>query len=134
MRARCVDLAGNSQPLSAKEGEDALPPPETFGRLEPIAAPVVVRRTPRPVPGVGDTSGLLVLRSDIDIPDKDVAEVDRLLFPGRVGPDLCELHGLPAGGADPGKLRRAGRAGRAGPGRPDGRRTRCPARCWPPRR
>ncbi len=102
MRARCVDLAGNSQPLSAKEGEDALPPPETFGRLEPVAAPVVVRRTPRPVPGVGDTAVVLVLRSDIDVPDKEVAEVDRLLFPGRVGPDLCELHGLPAGGADPG--------------------------------
>ena len=102
MRARCVDLAGNSQPLSAKEGEDALPPPETFGRLEPVAAPVVVRRTPRPVPGVGDTPVVLVLRSDIDVPDKEVAEVDRLLFPGRVGPDLCELHGLPAGGADPG--------------------------------
>ena len=101
MRARCVDLAGNSQPLSAKEGADAAAPPETFGRLEPVAAPVVVRRTPRPVPGVGETTHVLVLRSDIDVPDKEVAETDRLLFPGRVGPDLCELHGLPNGGADP---------------------------------
>ena len=102
MRARCVDLAGNSQPLTAKEGPDAAAPPETFGRLEPVAAPVVLRRTPRPVPGVGDNPEVLVLRSDIDVLDQDVAEVDRLLFPGRVGPDLCELHGLPAGGADPG--------------------------------
>ena len=85
-----------------RRATDALAPPETFGRLEPVAAPVVVRRSPRPVPGVGDTAEVLVLRSDIDVPDKEVAEVDRLLFPGRVGPDLCELHGLPAGGADPG--------------------------------
>ena len=121
MRARCVDLAGNSQPLSAIEGKDAVAPPEAFGRLEPIGAPVVVRRSPRPTPGVGDTPYEIVLRSDFDIDDADVAPVDRLLFPGRVGQDLVELHGLPAGGADPGSYAELATAGCARPGRPDRR-------------
>jgi hypothetical protein len=101
MRARCVDLAGNSQPLTAKSAAGSVVGPEPFGRLEPVAAPTVVRRSPRPVPGIGDTPFELVLRSDIDVADETVAAVDRLLFPGRVGQDLCELHGLPKGGVDP---------------------------------
>ena len=53
------------------------------------------------VPGVGDTPDVLVLRSDVDVDDATVEPVDRLIFPGRVGQDLCELHGQPAGGTDP---------------------------------
>lgn len=102
MRARCVDLAGDSRPRSAVEAKDAVAPPEAFGRLEPVAAPIVVRRSPRPTPGVGDSPYEIVLRSDVDTKDADVVPTDRLLFPGRVGTDLCELHGLPSGGADPG--------------------------------
>lgn len=102
MRARCVDLAGDSRPRTAVEGKDAVAPAETFGRLEPVAAPTVARRSPRPTPGVGDTPYEIVLRSDAGTKDTDVVPVDRLLFPGRVGQDLCELHGLPSGGADPG--------------------------------
>lgn len=100
MRARCVDLAGDSRPLDAPPPPSALPPVETFGRLEPISAPFVVRRTPRPVPGVGEDVVTFVLRSDYDVDDADVTAQERLLFPGRVGQDLCELHGQPAGGAD----------------------------------
>ncbi|MGH9118200.1 MAG: hypothetical protein ACRD0A_10105 [Acidimicrobiales bacterium] len=101
MRARCVDLAGNSRPLAARSPAGSVVPPEPFGRLEPIAAPIVVRRSPRPTPGVGDTPYELVLRSDYDVADEKVTAIDRLLFPGRVGQDLCELHDLPVGGADP---------------------------------
>ncbi len=101
MRARCVDLAGNSRDLSTVNDPVAAAPPEPFGRLEPITAPVVVRRSPRPEPGVGDLPDQLVLRSDYDIEDASVPSTDRLIFPGRVGQDLCELHGQPAGGADP---------------------------------
>ena len=105
MRARCVDLSGDSRPLDAAVPPLALPPVETFGRLEPIAAPLVVRRSPRPVPGVGDDARTIVLRSDYDIDDATVAAQERLLFPGQVGQDLCELHGVPEGGVDPGSYR-----------------------------
>ncbi len=101
MRARCVDLAGNSVALSVGTPGDAETPIETFGRLEPIASPFVVRRTGRPEPGVGDTATTVVLLSDYDIDDATVESQERLIFPGRVGQDLCELHGEPKGGADP---------------------------------
>lgn len=101
MRGRCVDLAGNSRTVATVQPKGAAAPPERFGRLEPIAAPTVVRRSPRPIPGIGDAPDTLVLLGDFDLADAEVAPVERLLFPGRVGQDLCELHGLPAGGVDP---------------------------------
>ena len=84
----------------------ALPPVETFGRLEPIAAPLVVRRRPRPVPGVGDDARH----------DRAAQRLRRrrrrrcrrrsgCCSRPQVGQDLCELHGQPAGGADPGSYR-----------------------------
>jgi hypothetical protein len=100
MRARCVDLSGDARPIETPVPPSALPPAETFGRLEPIAAPFVVRRRPRPVPGVGDHPTTIVLRSDYDVDDETVAPQERLLFPGQVGQDLCELHGEPNGGVD----------------------------------
>jgi hypothetical protein len=100
MRARCVDLAGNSPALAAPTPPGAETPDGTFGRLEPIAAPFVVRRAERPVPGVGDDALTLVLKSDFDVDDATVDPQERLLFPARVGQDLCELHGEPKGGAD----------------------------------
>ncbi|BAK33546.1 hypothetical protein MLP_05320 [Microlunatus phosphovorus NM-1] len=100
-RGRCVDLAGNSCDLATANPTGAASPPEPFGRLEPIAAPTAVRRAPRPIPGIGDSPDTLVLLGDYDLADTDVEAVERLFFPGRVGQDLCELHGLPAGGVDP---------------------------------
>jgi len=101
MRARCVDLAGNAMDLAAKSPAGTETKPETFGRLEPIAAPFVVRRAPRPVPGVGDEAVSVVLLSDYDIDDSKVEGQERLMFPGAVGQELCELHDVPNGGADP---------------------------------
>ena len=89
MRARCVDLAGNSQPLRRRRARTPPPPPETFGRLEPVAAPVVVRRSPRPVPGVGDTpvgagaAQRLSTYADNEVGPGRPAAVPR---PGRPGP------------------------------------------------
>jgi hypothetical protein len=105
MRARCVDLSGDARPLSEPVPASALPPVEAFGRLEPIAAPFVVRRQPRPQPGVGDDARTVVLRSDYDVDDAVVRPQERLLFPAQVAPDLCELHGEPAGGVDPDSYR-----------------------------
>ena len=102
MRARCVDLSGDSRSLATVEPKSALPPVETFGRLEPIPAPLVVRRLPRPIPGVGDDALAIVLRSDYDVDDATVGAQERLMFPAQVGQDLCELHDQPKGGADPG--------------------------------
>ncbi|GJL53451.1 MAG: hypothetical protein NPIRA02_05830 [Nitrospirales bacterium] len=101
MRARCVDLAGNSVGLDAVSPEKTETDPKTFGRLEPIAAPFIVRRSERPIPGVGDDALTVVLLGDYDIDDKTVKGQERLLFPPRVGQDLCELHGEPAGGVEP---------------------------------
>ena len=102
MRARCVDLSGDSRSLATVEPQSALPPVETFGRLEPIPAPQVVRHLPRPIPGVGDDALAIVLRSDYDVDDATVQTQERLMFPAQVGQDLCELHDQPNGGADPG--------------------------------
>ena len=105
MRARCVDLAGNSVAISAGTPSDAKTPAGTFGRLEPISSPIVIRRNERPAPGVGDTATTIVMLSDYDIDDATVESQERLIFPGRVGQDLCELHGEPKGGADPASYR-----------------------------
>ena len=115
MRARCVDLAGNSPALASASPKEVETPEETFGRLEPVIAPFVVRRTPRPEPGVGDDAVTLVLRSDYDVDDSAVASQERLLFPGQVGQDLCQLHGVPNGGTDPASYRELARRDAAAP-------------------
>ncbi len=100
MRARTVDLGGWSPSVDSPSNDEVETADETFGRLEPIASPTVVRRNPRPWPGVGDLAATIVLRSDYDVDDATVDPDERLLFPGRVGQDLCELHGRPDGGVD----------------------------------
>ncbi len=100
MRARCVNLAGNSVDLKAVNPDGTATQPTTFGRLEPIAAPFIVRRTQRPYPGIGDEATNVVLLGDYDIDDSTIAAQERLLFPSRVGQDLCELHGEPKGGVN----------------------------------
>lgn len=101
MRARGVDLTGDGRTLDDDAPASALPCPETFGRLEPIAAPTVVRRTARPVPGVGDDAATIVLRSELDQDPGTVEPAERLLFPGQIGQEVCELHALPEGGVEP---------------------------------
>ena len=102
MRARAVDLSAWSLPPNPAsiQPSDATSVAEVYGRTEPIPAPPVLRRVPRPDPGVHDTVLDIVLKSDYDVPDSSVAPVDRMVFPPKVGQYLCELHGLPNGGID----------------------------------
>jgi hypothetical protein len=102
LRARCVDLAGNGPVLADVPPPDAEAPPTQFGRLAPLVAPLPVRRASRPDPGVGDLPDVLVIRSELEDTDRDVAPTDRLLFPPRIGQSRLERHGLPAGGNDQG--------------------------------
>ena len=101
LRARCVDLAGNGPALADVPPADALAPPTQFGRLAPLVPPLPVRRQSRPDPGVGDLPDVLVIRSELEDRDRDIAPTDRLLFPPRVSQSRLERHDLPAGGNDP---------------------------------
>lgn len=102
MRARAVDLAGNSRTVDEKQPGGTVPPPAFYGRLEPVAAPTVVRRGARPFPGVGDQPDVLVIKSDYDVPDAQVKKTDRVFFPSSIAQTVVERHGLPKGGNDPG--------------------------------
>lgn len=101
MRARAVDLAGNSRSVDETQPKGTVPPPAFYGRLEPVAAPAVVRRGVRPFPGVGDQPDVLVIKSDYDIPDATVKPTDRVFFPSSIAQMVVERHGLPKGGNDP---------------------------------
>lgn len=100
LRARCVDVAGNSRALSDLEPAAAVGT-EAYGRLQPVEPPTVVRRSPRPDPGEGDTTTTIVIRSEHDQDDTTVTPSDRLLFPPRIAQQRVEVHGLPNGGVDP---------------------------------
>lgn len=100
-RARTVDIAGNSVPLSTTTPANKRTDPITFGRLDPLPAPTVVRRTPRSVPGVGDTTARIVIRSNYDTPYSSIAQAERLIFPPAASQQTCERHGLPGGGTSP---------------------------------
>lgn len=98
MRARCVDFAGNSRSV-----EEPNPPnaqlTETFGRLQPVEPPTVIRRSPKPSPGVGDNPRTIVIKSDYwDQPDDEIESADRLFFPPRLSQHRVELHDEPRGG------------------------------------
>ena len=100
LRARAVDLAANSLPVAATAPPEAASPAQVFGRTEPVAAPVLMRRAARPDPGVHDATQSIVLRSDYDVLDSAVPPQSRQLLPPPVGQFLCELHGLPSGGVN----------------------------------
>lgn len=95
-RARVVDLAGNSRALSESHpGGSTETPLLRFGRTSPLGAPVPIRREPRPVPGWGDTTTTMVIKSELLQLDATVAPTSRLLFPPQTDQFHCELHGYP---------------------------------------
>lgn len=124
VRARAVDLAGNSIGCESPDASKAIPPPpkepEAYRRFDPVAPPVVVLRTE---PGRGETVDEVVLRSFNDSPAKDTvateAAVERHIVPPKTSELGAEVHGMldaPKGGLrkdlygliarkDPGKLR-----------------------------
>ena len=104
LRARCVDFAGNSR-IPSDTNPTAAEITETFGRLQPVEPPTVVRRSARPIPGVGDNTTTIVIKSEHDQADGTVDPSDRLLFPPRLSQHRVELHDLPNGGIDPATYR-----------------------------
>jgi len=94
-RARCVDLAGNSLPLTASAPATAVSPSVIFGRTAPIPEPSVVRRSSRPDPGVGDLPETMVIKSELTQTNSAVAGSDRMLFVPRINQLRLEHHGLP---------------------------------------
>ncbi len=95
LRARVVDLAGNSLPPDAssagvKNSETAA---IMYGRFDPIVSPVVI---PRTTLGPGETPTRLVMRSAYDTTTDTYAtptSVERHLLPPHAAPSVAELHG-----------------------------------------
>jgi hypothetical protein len=89
LRVRTVDLANNSVPFD-EHGDDAHASPEVhYGRLEPVATPTVLLRTP---PGPGGSAEHVVLRSDLDPPPSPPTAERHLTVP-KVGQQTVEVHG-----------------------------------------
>jgi hypothetical protein len=108
LRARAVDLAGNSPAPEDTEPAGAASPAVTFHRYEPVASPVVVYRDVPAAPddpGLhhGDTAEILVIRSENGASLDSAAGVSaRHLLPPKVAQGFAELHGVldtGAGGA-----------------------------------
>ena len=96
MRARAVDLAGNSIPFSTDTSASAFTwasPPGFYGRVEPVASPVVVPMAPRTP---GDSLEVLVIRSNYDILDTDpsIVPTSRWIAPPTGAIQLAEQHGV----------------------------------------
>jgi hypothetical protein len=93
-RGRWVDLCGNSEPESATAAKSTSPS-VTFGRTWPAPSPTVVRRSSKPVPGVGDHTTTIVIKSELNQSDNSTAPSDRMFFPPSVAQLRLERHGLP---------------------------------------
>jgi hypothetical protein len=80
LRARTVDLAGNSRPFSEKELEpqeqDLASESESYMRFEPVASPTVLRRH---LDTEGESLEHLVIRSNLNISAADYAASDEVV-------------------------------------------------------
>ncbi len=107
MRARAVDLAGNSLALSEPltktlSGTFATPAnPDGFAylRYEPVAAPTIVLRDGRGVSGPGSSVDRIVIRTfntapALDAVAADLTAADRHIVPPRVAVELGERLGM----------------------------------------
>jgi hypothetical protein len=90
-RARVVDLAGNSPPFDKTAPFTFTTPETTYGRLEPVASPVIVPCAPRTP---GESLETLVIRSNYDISDSKVAPCERHLAPPATSVELALTHGV----------------------------------------
>lgn len=99
LRARAVDLAGNSVGPESADESKAIPappaPPFSYARFDPVAPPVVVLREE---PGRGETVDEVVIRSFNDEIGKDTAVSDetaeRHLVPPKTSEFGAETHGM----------------------------------------
>lgn len=88
MRARAVDLAGNSAPHDLAD-DSAATQPIRYGRFEPVNSPAVLLRAE---PTEGESAERLVIRSNYDTPS--LAGTDRHIAPPKAAQLLAETHGM----------------------------------------
>ena len=99
LRARAVDLAGNSQPLENPDDSQAIPPPAkpafTFSRFDPVPSPVII---PREEMKSGETVDHLIIKSFNESIEKDTIPTnqtsDRHIAPPKISQFDAELHGM----------------------------------------
>jgi hypothetical protein len=104
LRARVVDLAGNSVSLEdAPEDSDMILPEDPLGlkylRYDPVIAPVVINRWPmHPDTKPGESLERLVIRSNNSDPSLDgkptIQNSDRHIAPPRTSQLMAEVHGM----------------------------------------
>lgn len=102
IRARTVDLAGNSQPPDDPDDTHATDA-VAYGRFDPVPAPPVLLTAPRTP---GEAPERLVIRSEnaAEPADADVGSSTRHVVPPRTSVDIAEAHGKldrPDGVPDP---------------------------------
>jgi hypothetical protein len=94
-RARSVDLAGNSLGFSPDPTALSLAhstAPALYGRMEPVASPVLIPRAPRTP---GEHLRQLVIRSETySSPYTDATICERHLVPPSCAEELAEAHGM----------------------------------------
>ena len=100
-RARMVDLAGNSVPFNKTAPVSLYTTAAvSYGRLEPVASPVIVPCAPRTP---GESLETLVIRSNYDIADATVTPCQRHLAPPGTSVELAQTHGALDSGGHPSK-------------------------------
>lgn len=95
LRARVVDLAGNSLPLDAADGSHASESIQ-YARHEPVATPIIVPRTDLSK-SPGESPDRIVIRSYNDSPAKDSQpsseSSERHIAPPKTTENMAERHG-----------------------------------------
>jgi hypothetical protein len=93
LRSRVVDLAGNSVPFDPHAPFAYSTAPVKYGRIEPVASPVVVPCAPRTP---GESLETIVIRSNYDIANTSplIIPAERHLAPPTSSEDMVEAHGV----------------------------------------
>lgn len=91
VRARAVDLAGNSVPLDPLTDDRRKTPPVDYARFEPVQTPPMLPHSARTE---GESLERVVLRSNHDDADPPKAIVARHIVPPKADQLLAEQHGL----------------------------------------
>lgn len=99
LRARAVDLAGNSQPLENQDDSCAIPPPAkqpfTFSRFDPVPSPLII---PREEPKSGENVDHVVIKSFNESIEKDTVPTDQVsdrhVAPPKISQLDSEFHGM----------------------------------------
>ncbi len=91
VRARAVDLAGNSDPLNPSVEDRHASPPVRYARFEPVPTPPVLPHAPRTA---GESLERVVLRSNYNADPEPGVVVARHIVPPKGEQLLAEQHGM----------------------------------------